>query len=117
VFVTGAEALIRARPLGRAWAIMEVFLAFLAAFPDSHIARRHGAFKAEEVRRAAESLRARVPAVQPAHFTDLLLDWDRQLNGTNINPGTSADLTVATLFVAHLHGLPHDGLPPRRNSD
>jgi len=113
VFVTGADALAGARRRGPARAAMEVFLAFLAAFPDSHIVRKHGAVKAEEVRRLAQNLCAWLLAAPPAQLMDRLLDWDRQLKRNNINPGTSADLTVATLFVAHLQ----DGLPSRRNSD
>lgn len=113
IFVTGADVLAAMRPLGRDWATTEVFLAFLSAFPDSHIVRKHGAVKAEDVRRLAQGFRARMAAAHPAQCTDKLLDWDRQLKRANINPGTSADLTVATLFVAHLH----DVLPRRRNSD
>src|SRR5262245_21883585 len=113
VFVTGADALAGACRRGRDRAAMEVFLAFLAAFPDSHIVRKHGPLKAEEVRRLALNLCAQLPAAQPAQLMDRLLDWDRQLKRNGINPGTSADLTVATLFAAHLQ----DGLPSRRNSD
>jgi len=112
IFVTGADALARARPLGRDRATTEVFLAFLSSFPDSHVVRKHGAAKAEEVRQLAQNFRASIPAAQPAQFMGNLLDWDRQLKLADINPGTSADLTVATLFVAHLH----DVLPLRRNS-
>ena len=32
----------------------------------------------------------------------LLLDLDARLKADGINPGTSADLTVATLFAHHL---------------
>jgi triphosphoribosyl-dephospho-CoA synthase len=31
-----------------------------------------------------------------------LLEWDRALKANGINPGTSADLTVATLFLSDL---------------
>ena len=113
VFVTGADALAGGCRRGRNPAAMEVFLAFLAAFPDSHIVRKHGALEAEEVRRLAQNLCAQLPAAHPAQLMDRLLDWDQQLKRNNVNPGTSADLTVATLFVAHLQ----DGLPSRRKSD
>jgi triphosphoribosyl-dephospho-CoA synthase len=37
-----------------------------------------------------------------------LLVWDAELKRAGINPGTSADLTVATLFVNRLRSI----LPP-----
>jgi triphosphoribosyl-dephospho-CoA synthase len=41
------------------------------------------------------------------------MSWDASLKDRNINPGTSADLTVATLFASYLR----NGLPPGCNSD
>jgi triphosphoribosyl-dephospho-CoA synthase len=42
-----------------------------------------------------------------------LLAWDAALKQRAINPGTSADLTVATLFAHRLRTI----LPPRHISD
>ncbi|MBX4470409.1 triphosphoribosyl-dephospho-CoA synthase [Streptococcus pneumoniae] len=39
----------------------------------------------------------------------LLLAFDAQLKARDINPGTSADLTVATLFASRLIWLLHNG--------
>jgi triphosphoribosyl-dephospho-CoA synthase len=107
VFGTGQAALAaaRARALDRRSATLAVFLAFLAAFPDSHVVRKHGSTIAEEIRRTARGLHARFQSEEPAHLVDDLLAWDRALKDRNINPGTSADLTVATLFAAHLAGI------------
>src|SRR5262249_35754586 len=44
------------------WATLAVYLAFLAAFPDSHILRKHGAAVADETQRTAEGFRARLDA-------------------------------------------------------
>jgi triphosphoribosyl-dephospho-CoA synthase len=41
-----------------------------------------------------------------------LLQWDASLKQRGINPGTSADLTVATLFAHRLRTI----LPSARNS-
>jgi triphosphoribosyl-dephospho-CoA synthase len=41
-----------------------------------------------------------------------LLAWDRSLKQRALNPGTSADLTVATLFAHRLRGI----LPSASNS-
>jgi triphosphoribosyl-dephospho-CoA synthase len=110
VFVTGEAAHARARdPVEAAQA---VFLAFLSAFPDSHILRKHGAATAEEVRRTAASFYARLQSAGPQGLIPDLLRWDRELKDRDINPGTSADLTVATLFVARLQNV----LPSRGNN-
>jgi triphosphoribosyl-dephospho-CoA synthase len=105
VFATGLAALAAARTHGLdpAWATSAVFLAFLSAFPDSHIVRRHGAAAAEEVRRTAGGHFARLEAA--ADLAAELLAWDAALKARGINPGTSADLTVATLFADRLHGI------------
>ena len=115
VFGTGQRALMaaRTRALDRQSATLAVFLAFVAAFPDSHIVRKHGLIIAEEIRRTAAGFHARYQSVDPAHLASDLLAWDGALKNRNINPGTSADLTVATLFTAHLGAI----LPSASNND
>ena len=96
------------------WATLAVYLGFLSAFPDSHIVRKHGIGVAEATRRAALRFHQRVQQQEP--FNDLLpelLDWDAELKCEGINPGTSADLTVATLFARRVRNI----LPPSCNSD
>lgn len=101
----GALAAARARGLDRGWVTSAVFLAFLSAFADSHIVRKHGTAVAGEVRRTATTFHARLQAADPPHLFADLLAWDAALKQRNINPGTSADLTVAALFVAHLRDI------------
>ncbi len=87
-------------------AVLATYLGFLAAFPDSHILRKHGAAVAEQIRRQASQWQARVSAAR--RLDDVLpelLAWDAELKAGGINPGTSADLTVATLFADRLHGI------------
>lgn len=81
-----------------AWATTAVYLGFLARFADSHIARKFGPARAEGVRRRAETL----AAAEPAGHVDDLLRLDGELKAAGLNPGTSADLTVATLFAHRL---------------
>jgi triphosphoribosyl-dephospho-CoA synthase len=83
-----------------------VFLAFLSGWPDSHIVRKHGLRVAQSVTHEA---RRRHDAMHRAHARGAVADelltlaaWDAELKAQGINPGTSADLTVATLFVAGL---------------
>ncbi|MGU3538341.1 triphosphoribosyl-dephospho-CoA synthase [Methylobacterium sp. A54F] len=92
-----ALAAARARGLDAPWSTTAVHIAYLAAIPDSHIARKHGPARAEAVRAAAAAeLLALDLAGEPV---DALLAHDRRLKEAGINPGTSADLTVATLFL------------------
>jgi triphosphoribosyl-dephospho-CoA synthase len=107
VFGVGAAALAAARARGSdpPAATLAVYLAFLAAFPDTHVVRKHGPNVAAEVQRAAAPLRDALATGQDAsHLHAELLAWDAALKARAVNPGTSADLTVATLFVARLCG-------------
>lgn len=82
------------------WATLLVYLGFLAAVPDSHVVREHGPAVAQEVRAQAQTFRARLPAnLEMSHLLPDLMTWDTALKNRAINPGTSADLTVATLFA------------------
>ncbi len=80
--------------------IEDAYLAFLGTLPDSHIARKFGADQAEAVRREAEALRGRLGGLSPSARHDALLAFDTSLKARGLNPGTSADLTVASIFAA-----------------
>lgn len=98
-----------ARGLDATSATQLVFLRFLAALPDSHVARRHGTALAEAVRDEARGALARFEA-GPEASQDWLREWDASLKRRGINPGTTADLTVATLFASRIgHGLRRAG--------
>jgi triphosphoribosyl-dephospho-CoA synthase len=93
----------RARGWPEPWAVTSTYLAFLAAFPDSHILRKHGAATAEEVRTRAVRLDAALlSADDPAALHGTLLEADRRLKAAGLNPGTSADLTVASHLATGL---------------
>jgi triphosphoribosyl-dephospho-CoA synthase len=84
-------------------AASSAYLGFLSAFPDSHIVRKHGDSAALDVQMLAQECDAMLSAVgvaAPAHAG--LLDLDTELKARGCNPGTSADLTVASLFVLRL---------------
>ncbi|HXE26741.1 MAG TPA: triphosphoribosyl-dephospho-CoA synthase [Roseiarcus sp.] len=108
IFALGLPALAAARERhGDArWPALAVYLAFLGAIPDTHIARKFGASAAEAVRReAADWGRAFAAARHPHEIEGRLMDWDAALKSRGVNPGTSADLTVATLFASSLKSL------------
>ena len=93
------ERAVAQRGFGPA-AITQLYFRFLAAFPDSHIVRKHGIVVAERVRQTAADLQPRLAAGDAAAE---LIALDRSWKAASINPGTSADLTVATIFL-HLIG-------------
>ncbi len=95
-------------------ATIVTYLTFLSTFPDTHIVRKYGPEIAERVRRQAFAWNTQFDeaAEWPLPLTSLIA-WDAELKQADINPGTSADLTVATAFVYRLQSL----LPRTHNSD
>jgi triphosphoribosyl-dephospho-CoA synthase len=82
-------------------AVQRVYLTLLAAFPDSHIVRKHGEGVAHNVMTAAQRFHAGAAPTEAA-----LAAFDDTLKSQRINPGTTADLTVATLMLQGLLGAP-----------
>ena len=102
IFDLGLETYQQA--LGRwqneAWAVTTLYLTLLATYPDSHLLRKYGLAQAEEVRlQAAEHLQAWLAQDNPKLYQRTLLQFDADLKTNRLNPGTSADLTVATLMA------------------
>jgi triphosphoribosyl-dephospho-CoA synthase len=86
-----------------AWAVTAVHLHFMAKFMDSHIVRKYGDTIAGLVQNEAIAHEeAFLKSYNPKTYQAELLTFDAALKKRNINPGTSADLTVATLL---LHAL------------
>jgi triphosphoribosyl-dephospho-CoA synthase len=105
IFETGFEALGDFRAKGHAapWPTVAVHLAFLSGFADSHIVRKKGPEAAAIVQGEARHLhRAFIETSDPATMLPALLSFDRELKTHGTNPGTTADLTVATLFADRL---------------
>ena len=105
IFETGLPALHDglARWRSREWAAVHAYLIFLARFADSHIARKHGDEVAASVSLQARDLsQALGRSHDPAQEMPALESFDRQLKARSINPGTSADMTVATLVAMDL---------------
>lgn len=111
VFTLGVPILreARARWHSLAWAVTACQLAFLAAMPDSHIVRKHGTDQAREVQlRAIEVAKAVQACENPRRLARDLQAFDTELKMRGVNPGTSADLTVASVAVLLLQ----DRFPP-----
>ncbi|MFL9610676.1 triphosphoribosyl-dephospho-CoA synthase [Methylobacillus sp. Pita2] len=102
VFGVGLDAYTQA--MGRwqnaAWATTALYLTLLSRFPDSHIQRKYGRLQAEDVsRQAGVHLNALLSHENPKLYQRALLRFDAELKERELNPGTSADLTVATLLA------------------
>ncbi len=107
VFDAGFEAVAKTHSRGAGQPLaLDIYLTFLSRFPDTHVIRKHGPEIADRVMREAQLFVARMPTERDAGaFLSDLLAFDARLKAQSINPGTSADLTVATLFAARLSGL------------
>ena len=81
------------------WAATCAHMDFLAAFADSHIVRKHGAAIAETVRGEAAALALRLEAARDERSVEALVALDASLKSRGLNPGSSADLTVASLLA------------------
>lgn len=102
LFETGMpllEALTR-RGWSEPWALAGLHLQFLSQLPDSHIARKFGPETAEALTTEAAPLARRLLAAEePTAFVPELLAFDAALKIRGFNPGTTADLVVASLFA------------------
>ena len=85
------------------WAASAVFMKQLRDQPDSLILRKKGLLKAQEISAMIAPLADDLLASSdPNVYRSRLLSLDGHLKNIDINPGTTADLTVATLFLALL---------------
>ena len=107
VFDVALPVLNNARAAGETgmWPTIFVYMELLAALPDSHVARRHGLETAIELRGEAVLAAARLAAEsdEAARHSGLAA-FDADLKARGLNPGTTADLTVACLLVHNLAG-------------
>jgi triphosphoribosyl-dephospho-CoA synthase len=87
------------------WVTTYVYLGFLAHIPDTLIERKFGDAAASAVRDEARPIEAGLSQCSaPEDMAAPLTAFDTALKERGLNPGTSADLTVATLFAAALQG-------------
>ncbi|HXG44180.1 MAG TPA: triphosphoribosyl-dephospho-CoA synthase [Gemmatimonadales bacterium] len=104
-FGTGLPALRAARHDGLTWpdAVVAAFLALLAARPDTLIARKLGPAEAARIsERAGELLRIGGPRTPAGREALAAFDAELRDPQNSRNPGTTADLTAAAVFVALL---------------
>ena len=92
--------------------VQKIYFSWLVEHQDTHIVRKYGIKSAQTIKNEAFSLLLERNSDQidsklksfnivlPSEKQ--LLYWDYSLKKRNINPGTSADLTVCTLFLAYV---------------
>ena len=106
-FEIGAPGLRRALFDGLVWreAVVEVYLALLATSPDTHIARKLGTDAAVTVQRRARAVLT-AGGVRTMAGRDATAALDRELRdeANTLNPGATADLTGAAIYVVLLEG-------------
>ncbi len=85
------------------WAIVLCYLNFLSRYGDSHIARKYGLVSTEIIRKRTVDIARRFgESKQPEAMQDELMQFDSDLKAAGINPGTTADLTAASIFIYFL---------------
>ncbi|RZL87507.1 MAG: triphosphoribosyl-dephospho-CoA synthase [Variovorax sp.] len=89
---------------GTVAAVQRLYLALLGSVADSHIVRIHGEAVAHSVMTAAQGWRVRARRHGGLDADPDFAAWDAALKADRINPGTTADLTVASLLIAGLTG-------------
>jgi len=99
VFDLGLPCFERAARTSPERAVIETYFLYLATWPDSHVVRKHGEAIARRLSREAAVRSGTGPADAPQWRGEELETWDAELKSRGINPGTSADLVVATAFA------------------
>lgn len=105
IFRFGVDALRQGRTRWgeETQALTSVYLAYLSDFPDSHVLRKFGAATAAQVQRMACGCVADMaPCLDWNRARRHLANLDRGLKSAGVNPGTSADLSVATWLADRL---------------
>jgi len=93
-------------------AVQRLYLGLLGSVTDSHIVRIHGDAVAHIVMTAAQGWLARAGRQGRLDADPDFAAWDAALKADRINPGTTADLTVAVLLIAGLTGARRPAAPP-----
>jgi triphosphoribosyl-dephospho-CoA synthase len=83
-------------------AVTTLHMHYLAHILDTHIVRKYGEDLARNVQADARALASQWQPVTSNAAIPALLDFDSRLKRDAINPGTTADFVVATIFTERL---------------
>nr|AAS88984.1 conserved protein [Methylotuvimicrobium kenyense] len=85
------------------WAAVAVYAGLLSLYPDSHIERKYGnRFTLSVASKMSQIDQALQASERPELILPLLHQVDSEFKSEGINPGTTADLTVATVLAVFL---------------
>jgi triphosphoribosyl-dephospho-CoA synthase len=91
--------------LNRADAALGVYSALLSRYPDSHVVRKYGNQHNGWIKEQMTVVESALTTYARLDLIELLKQVDQAFKAKGINPGTTADLTVATLFRVFLEQL------------
>ena len=92
--------------VNRSWAAVSVYAGLLCQFPDSHIERKYGSQYTEMIAGKMCHLSNQLSEIEnPEDALPLLYSIDQELKAKDLNPGTMADMTVATVFTVFLEDV------------
>ncbi len=114
VFETGLPAFDASVERGMSLrdAVTQTFLTLLSSFPDTLIARKRGVADAQDVSaRAAVAIAAGGAATPGGRALIVGLDGFLRDEANSLNPGATADITVAVLFLVVLRAMENQQLP------
>ncbi|MGZ8191033.1 MAG: triphosphoribosyl-dephospho-CoA synthase [Methylococcaceae bacterium] len=90
----------------REWAVVAVYTELLIQFPDSHIERKYGTQYSELIVNRMILLGNELSKTEsPEQIMPLLYCIDQELKSKRVNPGTTADMSVATVFCVFLEDI------------
>lgn len=90
----------------KSWSAVAVYVDLLSRFPDSHIERKYGNQYSATIARTMAGLSKMLNEIEnPEHLMPLLYKIDRELKSRGVNPGTTADMTVATVLAVFLEDI------------
>lgn len=90
----------------RNWAAATAYVDMLSQFPDSHIERKYGDQYSEMVATKMAQLSVELSKTDNLEqIKPLFFGLDQELKLYDINPGTTADMIVATVLTAFLEDL------------
>jgi triphosphoribosyl-dephospho-CoA synthase len=88
------------------WAVVAVYAHFLSQYPDSHIERKYGSKYSRMVSsNMINVLNALSKTENPEQLLALLFKIDQDFKSMGVNPGTTADMSVATVLTVLLEDL------------
>jgi triphosphoribosyl-dephospho-CoA synthase len=89
----------------KGWAVVAVYAGLLSRYPDSHIVRKYGNQHDDWVKEQMSIVDGALKTYTESDLIDLLYRIDYQFKSKRINPGTTADISVATILVVFLEEL------------